>query len=282
MAQKQAEMPFFDHLEVLRWHLLRSIAAILVFTIIAFLSKSFIFDTILFGPKQANFWTYGMLCRLSDMLGMGKSLCLTPINFEVINIEMAGQFLSHIQVSIVSGLIVAFPYFLWEMWRFAEPALHEEEQKYTRFIVFFSSILFFIGILFGYYLMIPFSMNFLVDYQTSQFISNKVTLDSYISFMITLVLSSGLVFEMPIAVYFLSKVGLLTPKDMREYRRHALLAIVFIAAIITPPDVMSQMLVTIPMYLLYEASVFVSMMVLRNAKKKELEEEANNQLTIKD
>lgn len=265
-------MPFFEHLEVLRWHLLRSIAAIFVFTIIAFLSKSFIFDTLLFGPKQANFWTYGMLCNLSDMLGMGKSLCLTPVAFEVINIEMAGQFMSHIQVSAVVGLVITFPYFLWEMWSFVAPALHEKEQNYARYIVFFSSILFFLGVLFGYYLMVPFSMNFLVDYQTSQFIANKVTLDSYISFLVTLVLSSGLVFEMPIAVYFLSKVGLLTPKDMREYRRHALLAIVFIAAIITPPDIMSQMLVTIPMYLLYELSVFVSAMVLRSAKKQALQE----------
>lgn len=266
-SNQTAEMPFFDHLEVLRWHLIRSIAAILVFTIIAFLSKGFIFDTLLFGPKQADFWTYRTLCWLSEQLGLGGSLCLRPVGFEVINIDMAGQFTSHIQVSLVTGLVAAFPYFLWEMWRFIEPALHETEQKYTKFIVFFSSILFFMGVLFGYYLMVPFSMNFLVDYQTSQFIANKVTLASYISFLITLVLSSGLVFEMPIAVYFLSKVGLLSPADMRSYRRHALLAIVFVAAIITPPDVMSQMLVTIPMYVLYEASIFVSLLVQRRQQR---------------
>ncbi|MBL7785828.1 MAG: twin-arginine translocase subunit TatC [Chitinophagales bacterium] len=265
MANTSNEMPFFEHLEVLRWHLIRSIAALLVFTIAAFIGKSFIFDTIIFGPKNPNFWTYRMLCQLSDSLGLGNSLCLKPINFEVMNMQMAGQFSAHIQVSVLVGVVLTIPYFLWEIWRFIEPALYEKEQKYTRRIVFYSSILFLIGVLFGYYMMVPFSMNFLVDYQTSQFIANKVALDSYISFLSTLVLASGIVFEMPIAVYFLTKVGLVTPADMREYRRHALLAIVVIAAVITPPDVMSQMLVAVPMYFLYEASIWVSAAVLKTS-----------------
>lgn len=275
MANTSNEMPFFEHLEVLRWHLIRSIAALLVFTIAAFIGKSFIFDTIIFGPKNPNFWTYRMLCQLSDNLGMGEALCLKPINFEVMNMQMAGQFSAHIQVSVLVGVVLTIPYFLWEMWRFIEPALYEKEQKYTRRIVFYSSILFLIGVLFGYYMMVPFSMNFLVDYQTSQFIANKVALDSYISFLSTLVLASGIVFEMPIAVYFLTKVGLVTPADMREYRRHALLAIVVIAAVITPPDVMSQMLVAVPMYFLYEASIWVSAAVLKTNPPEAKLDEAN-------
>ena len=183
--------------------------------------------------------------------------------------QMAGQFMAHLQMSAMVGIILAFPYFVWEMWRFIEPGLYDTERKYASGIVWYCSFLFLVGIAFGYYLLVPFSMNFLVDYQTSIYVENTVALASYISFIATLVLLTGFVFEMPIAVYFLSKVGIITPAIMRDYRRHALLGVVVIAAIITPPDVMSQMLVTIPMYLLYEISIYVSAAVKRDLDAQE-------------
>ena len=261
---ERGDLTFLQHLEELRWHLVRSVLAILVGMVAAFLNKSFIFDTLIFGPKRTDFLTYRAFCKLGTYIHAEDSLCLTSIPFQVVNLDMAGQFMNHLKVSAILGFVAAFPYIFWEAWRFIKPALHAKERKYTRGVVFFTSILFGIGCLFGYYIMVPFSINFLGSYQVAEEVVNTINLESYVGMISMLVLSSGIIFELPMVVYFLSKIGLLTPEFMRNYRRHAVIIILVVAAVITPPDVTSQILISIPLWLLYEASIFVSARVQRS------------------
>ena len=248
--------------------LVRSFAAIFIFAIIAFVSKEFIFDVVIFGPKQPDFFTYRMLCNLSTFLGFdGGSMCMDEMPFVVQNRTMAGQFTSHLWVSIIAGFIVSFPYIMWEMWSFLKPGLTVKERRYTNGVVFVSSILFILGILFGYYLIAPLSINFLGGYRVSDEILNEIDLSSYISTVSTVTLSSGIVFELPIIVYFLAKMDLLTPDMMRNYRRHSFVGVLILSAIITPPDISSQILVAIPVMVLYELSIYISAFVVRQKKK---------------
>jgi sec-independent protein translocase protein TatC len=265
------EMSFLDHVEEMRWHLMRSVVAILVFMIAAFVMKSFIFDTVLFGPKNPDFWTYRQLCKLSHLIYNDETMCISDLGFQLKNISMAGQFSQHIYISFMAGLIMAFPYVLWELWRFIRPALKLKERKKTTGIVFYSSILFFAGILFGYYLLTPVSVAFMGSYSISEQVTNEINLESYISFVTSLTFATGVVFELPILVYFLAKLGILSSGFMRRYRKHALLAILIIAAVVTPPDVTSQILMTLPLYALYELSIFIAKRV---EKKKSLTSES--------
>lgn len=264
---EQGEMSFLEHLEVLRWHLVRSVSSIFIFAIAAFIAKGFIFDTLLLGPKSPNFWTYRMLCKLSERFGLSDLLCITDIPFELINISMAGQFTTHIIVSIIAGFIVSFPYIVFEIWRFIKPGLYEGERKYTTGMVFYTSVLFMLGVLFGYYIIAPLSVNFLGSYRVSELVVNQIDLNSYFSTIATLVLASGVVFELPILIYFLTKIGVVTPDSLRQYRKHAVVGILILAAVITPPDVSSQILVFFPLMFLYEVSILVSAFVLRNQEK---------------
>lgn len=264
---EQGEMSFLEHLEVLRWHLVRAVSSIFIFAIAAFLAKSFIFDTILLGPKSGDFWTYRMLCRLSDKFGLSDLLCITDIPFELINISMAGQFTTHIVVSIICGFIVSFPYIVFEIWRFIKPGLYEGERKYATGMVFYTSVLFILGVLFGYYIIAPLSVNFLGSYRVSELIVNQIDLNSYFSTIATLVLASGIVFELPMLMYFLTKIGIVTPDSLRQYRKHAVVGVLILAAVITPPDVSSQVLVFFPLMFLYEISILVSAFVLRKEEK---------------
>lgn len=265
-AAATSEMSFLGHLEALRWHLFRSVIAIFVFAIAAFMNKEFIFDTVIFGPKNPDFLTYRVLCKLSEKFSL--DLCIKDIPFTIISVDMAGQFTMHMWVAFISGLVIGFPYLFWEIWRFVKPALKDNERKHSRGIVFFSSILFIMGILFGYYVIATMSINFLGSYQVSGLVKNQISLDSYISTITFLTFASGVVFELPIVIYFLSKIGIVTPQFMRRYRKHALVIILIVAAVITPsPDVTSQVLVAIPLYVLYEISIFVSLMVLRSKEK---------------
>ncbi|OWY25700.1 twin-arginine translocase subunit TatC [Sphingobacteriales bacterium UPWRP_1] len=266
------DLTFIEHLEELRWHLIRAIVAICIISVAAFILPGVLFDTIIFGPKNDNFLTYRAFCKLSDWLHLGGSLCIKPPKFDVINLEMSGQFVAHIKISFIAGLVVAFPYLFWEIWRFVRPGLYETEVKAMRGVVFVSSVLFLIGILFGYFIITPFSVNFLVAYSVSNSVGNYIAFSSYVDTLVSIVLASGIMFELPLLVFFLSKMGLLTPEDMRQYRRHAFVIILFVAAIITPPDVFSQVLVTIPVYLLYEFSVLVSARVARQLAKEEADE----------
>lgn len=250
-------MSFLDHLEELRWHLVRSSAAVMVVAIAAFAAKSFLFGTIIFGPKSPDFITYQLICSLSQSVG-GNTFCFTEMPFEIINTDMAGQFSTHIWVSLVAGIILAFPYIVFEMWRFIRPGLHEAERKNGGVVIIFTGLLFSLGVLFGYYLITPLSVQFFGTYNVSEEVENTIRLGSYISSVTTITLSSGLLFELPMLVYFFSAIGLLTPDWMRRYRRHAVVVVLVIAAIITPPDVLSQILVTVPVMILYEISISVS------------------------
>lgn len=265
-VMEEGEMSFLEHLEVLRWHLVRAISSIFIFAIGAFLAKGFIFDTVLLGPKNGDFWTYRMLCKLSDKIG-SDLLCITEIPFELINISMAGQFTTHIVVSIIAGFIMSFPYVIFELWRFIKPGLYEGERKYATGMVFYTSFLFLTGVLFGYYIIAPLSVNFLGGYRVSDLVVNQIDLNSYFSTISTLVLASGMVFELPVLIYFLTKIGIVTPESLRQYRRHAVVGILILAAVITPPDVSSQVLVFFPLMLLYEISIWVSALVLRNEQQ---------------
>lgn len=252
------EMSFIDHLEELRWHLIRSIVAILIFSIIAFLAKSFIFDSLIFGPKKESFLTYTGFCSLSSFLQLGDRLCLTPTPFTLQSLSPPDQFLMHIKVALMLGFVVAFPYSLWELWRFIKPGLYENEIKHTRGIVFWGSLLFFLGVSFGYFILAPFSINFFANYSISEEVTNQFSIASYISVITTVVMAAGIMFELPMIVYLLSKIGIVSPDMMRNHRKHAFIIILVIAAVITPADVWTQILVTIPVYFLYEISVFIS------------------------
>ena len=267
MSNQDKEMSFLDHLEIFRWHLIRSAIAVLFFAIIAFIFKDIVFDVILLGPKDPNFPTYKALCAISQYLGLEDALCLKESPFTLMNITMSGQFSTHVTTSIFAGFIVAFPYVFWEFWRFIRPALHVNESTMARGIVFFSSVLFLLGVLFGYYVIAPLSVNFLGSYQVSSTVANQITLSSFISTVTTVSFANGIIFELPILVYFLTKIGLLTPEFMRVYRKHAIVVILILAAIITPPDVTSQILVSLPLIVLYEISIKISARVIKNQKK---------------
>ena len=268
MSTDDKEMSFLDHLEIFRWHLIRSAIAILSFAIIAFIFKDIVFDVILLGPKYIDFPTYKALCTISQYLGLEDAFCLRESPFSLMNISMSGQFSTHITTSIFVGFIVAFPYVFWEFWRFISPALHANETKMARGIVFFSSVLFLFGVLFGYYVITPLSVNFLGSYQVSNTVANQISLTSFVSTVTTVSFATGIIFELPILVYFLTKIGLLTPEFMRVYRKHAIVAILILAAIITPPDVTSQILVLLPLIVLYEISIRISVKVIANQEKK--------------
>jgi sec-independent protein translocase protein TatC len=252
-----SEMSFLDHLEALRWHLMRSSIAIVVFAILAFVNKSFVFDTVILAPKNLDFWTYRFFCKLSQMLHLNEALCITEIPFTLKNIDMSGQFTTHILVSVIAGLVVAFPYVVWEMWRFVEPALKPSEKKYSTGLLFSISVLFILGVLFGYFFISPLSINFLGGYQISQEVQNDIS---------TLTLAVGLIFELPVLVYFLTKIGLVTPAFMKTYRKHSIVVILILSAVITPPDITSQVMVSIPVLILYELSIYISAITLKRSE----------------
>lgn len=271
MTKKNSgEMSFLDHLEELRWLLIRITIAILVCGVVAFFFSNYIFDEILFGPKNPNFITYHYFCELSHQFGLDKSLCITEINLPIQNREIGGQFSIHMWTSITVGFIVSFPILLWEIWKFISPALYDNEKKYAAAFIIVSSLLFFVGILFGYFIIAPLSVQFFASYIVSAEISNAIDIGSYISLIKTSAIASGLLFELPILIYFLTKVGLVTPHFLRKYRKYTLVIILVLSAIITPPDVISQVIVSIPIMILYEISILISAAVVKKQKTTDL------------
>lgn len=272
----EAEMSFFEHLEVLRWHLIRSGIAILLFMGLAFSFYDFIFDQIILGPKKTDFWTYRMMCDLATRFNLGADFCVQEIPISIMNTQMAGQFTLQINSSLMIGVILGVPYLLFELWRFVKPALSELERKSARGFVFYASALFALGILFGYYIVTPLSINFLANYQVSSEIINQITISSYLSSVATITIGSGVIFELPIAIYILSKIGIMTPQFMRSTRRYAIVIILIIAAIVTPtPDVPTMLSVTFPLLLLYELSIVIADRVYKRKLKEEQEFFAN-------
>lgn len=273
----EKEMSFLDHLEELRWHVVRSVFAILGFTIAAFVAGKWIFENIIFAPAYVSFPTFKWLCKLGELVNMEETLCVQDLPFKVQSRLMTGQFTMHLTSSLVIGLIVSFPYVAWEIWRFIKPGLQPTERKYSRGAVFSISILFFMGVCFGYYVLAPLAVYFLSNYSISEMIVNEFDITSYVGTMTTLVLGSGLLFQLPIVVYFLSQVGIVTPQFLRQYRKHAIVIILVIAAIVTPPDPLSQGLITFPLYMLYEFSILISAMVVRQKARAEARENLKNQ-----
>ncbi len=265
-ATEQGEMSFLNHLEVLRWTLVRSTLAVLLAATVAFIMKDFIFNQIILAPKDASFFTYRFLCSFSQQFGT-NGLCIDDIPFIVQSRTMAGQFSAHIWTSITAGFIIAFPYILWEIWKFIKPGLYPKEQKNAKSFIIISSFLFFLGILFGYFVITPLSINFLGAYRVAEEVKNNIDLSSYIGLLRASVLSSGLMFELPIIIFFLTKLGLVTPEFLRKQRKYALVLVLILAALITPPDVISQVIVAIPMIILYEVSITISKIIIRKDKK---------------
>ncbi|SHM96275.1 twin-arginine translocase subunit TatC [Flavobacterium xinjiangense] len=261
------EMSFLDHLEELRWLLVRSTIAILILATITFFVSDYIFDVIIFGPTHPEFITYRFFCDLSHALGFADSICVTEMPFIIQNTDMEGQVNVLVWTCILAGFILGFPYILFELWKFISPALYEKERKHAKLFIFVSSLLFFLGVLFGYFVVVPMSVNFFATFKVSDVVKNQFSIDSYIGMVKTSVVASGLFFELPIIIYFLTKLGLVTPEFLRKYWKYAVIIILIVAAIVTPPDVVSQTIVAIPMLLIYEVSILISKLVVRNQKK---------------
>lgn len=267
MEDTQKEMSFLEHLEELRWHIIRSIGAIALIAILFFLFQKWLFNTVIFGPTHNDFVSYVAICDFSEWLGLGERMCFYPPEFRKQAIGFGESFITSIKVCFIAGFIAAFPYVFWEIWRFISPGLYSKERNATRGVVFICSFLFLLGVLFGYFVIAPFAINFLAGY-TIPGVENSPTLSSFINYMVMFTAPAGLVFELPIVVYFLSKIGLVTPQLMRTYRRHSIIIILLLSALITPPDVVTQFLIAIPLFILYEISILISRRVERQEKKK--------------
>ncbi len=265
----EREMSFVEHLEELRWHLVRSMLAIGVFAVAAFAAKRLVFDYLIFAPKHPDFLSYRALCSASLQMNLGERLCIVPPEFTIANFSMMGEFMAHIQVSLILGLCCAFPFVLYEFWKFIRPGLYDKEISTTRGLVGWCSLLFAMGISFGYFIIVPFSINFLVPYSISDQVSDYIQLSDYIGFITMIVLAAGIMFELPVIIYFLASLGVISASFLRTYRRHAILIILALSAIITPPDALSQMLIAIPVMFLYEVGIWITVRIENRAAKAE-------------
>ncbi len=270
---EEKEMTFLDHLEELRWHVIRAVLAIVVAMIVAFVYITEIFDYIVFAPAKVDFIFFKWMCKLGDLVGATETLCITDLPFKVQSRNMTGQFMMSITAAAVIGLIVAFPYVIWELWSFIRPGLRLTEKKFSKGAVVAISGLFLLGVAFGYFILSPMTIWFLSTYKVSDMIVNEFDITSYVSTVASLILGCGLVFQFPVVVYFLTKVGMITPQLMRKYRRHAVVAIIILGAVITPSaDPFSLSIISLPLYFLYEISIFTSAVVLRKKLKQEAQE----------
>lgn len=260
------EMSFLEHLEELRWHIIKAAIAVVVFAIIAFIMKNFIFDTLIMSPAKPDFLTNRLFFRLSEYLGT-DDLKINQKTIELQALQMSDQFMVHLSVAMIAGLVIASPYVFYQIWSFISPALYENERKYARGAVIYTSLLFMLGVLFGYYIIVPLSIHFFNTYQVSDVVKNNFNLRSYIGIVTSVTLSAGVVFLLPIFSFFLSKVGILTPGFLKKYRKHSYVLMLLLAAIITPPDIFSQIIVFIPLMILYEASIFISWWVVKKRER---------------
>jgi sec-independent protein translocase protein TatC len=266
------EMSFIDHLEELRWHLIRSVIAIGIAAIVFFVYVRKIVNGILLAPAQDDFITYGWFCKLSHALGLGDSICMGGVKVSFLSTQLTSQFISSFTISFVGGFIVAFPYIFWEFWRFVKPALSEKEKQNTGGVIFWVSVLFFAGVAFGYFVLTPFMINFYFSYSLSPLIEIKPTFSDYLENLIYTTVGIGILFQMPLLVMILAKIGIVTGSFLRRYRRHAFIIIIIAAAIITPStDPFSLAVVTVPLYILFEASIILASRINKR-QEKELKE----------
>ena len=257
-SETGAEMSFIDHLEALRWHIMRALMAILIGAVVVFVKMDFFFGKVVMGPADKDFITYRALCKFSHWVGLGDAMCMDEINLKLISTQMSSQFMMSFTIAFVGGFIIAFPYVFWEFWKFIRPALTEKEIKKTGGMIFWVSVLFFTGVAFGYFLIAPYTVNFFASYTLSPMIANTFTVADYIDNIVSLVVGAGVLFQLPLAVYFLAKIGLVTAQFLRTYRKFAVVVILILAAVITPPDVLSQLIVTVPLWFLYEISISIA------------------------
>jgi sec-independent protein translocase protein TatC len=270
-SEERAEMSFVDHLEALRGHLFRAVLSIAVGALIVGIYNKFVIEKILFGPTYADFPTYKFLCKMGHKLRLGNALCMNELGVNMQNTAVAGQFSMWFTVVLIGGVILAFPYIFWEFWRFIKPALTQKELSRTRGVIFWVSFLFFTGVAFGYFVIAPYTINFFSNFQLTEKIENRWTITSYIDTMIPLILGSGLAFQLPLVMFFLSKVGVVTAAFLKKSRKYAIVIILILAGVITPgPDLISQLTVAVPLYLLYEVSIILA----RRVEKDRAEEEA--------
>ncbi|MDB2472130.1 twin-arginine translocase subunit TatC [Flavobacteriaceae bacterium] len=263
------EMSFLDHLEDLRWHLIRAVSAIMIVATIAFIFSRSIFKLIIFAPLKMDFPTYSLLCKAGQLIKVDTTFCGETLPMIIQNRTMAGQFSADIWTAIFAGFIIAFPYVIYQLWKFISPGMHPNERRHSRGFIIICSFLFFTGVLFGYYIVTPLSINFLANYSISEVVDNQIDISSYISLIRSAALASGLVFELPIIIYFLTKIGLVTPQFLKTYRKYALVIVLILSAIITPPDIASQVIVAIPILILYQVSIYISSLVIKNQQRKE-------------
>jgi sec-independent protein translocase protein TatC len=268
--EEEEGMSFLDHLEALRWHILRAVSAVLVFSVAAFIAKDFVFGILILGPSKVDFLTYRLLCEVGNYLGV-TALCIDDLPFTIQSRQMTGQFSMHMTSSFVVGIIAAFPYLFWEVWRFISPGLYSKEKNAARGAVFFVSFLFLSGASFGYYILSPLSINFLANYQLDPSITNEFDITSYVSTLSMLVLASAIMFQLPVVVYFLSMSGLVTSRMLKAYRKHSIVVILVLSAVITPPDVISQLLIAMPIVVLYEVGIEIAKRLEKKRALKEAE-----------
>lgn len=267
-TSEDKEMSFFDHLDALRKHLVRSAYAIALFSILGFVYMDYIFHQIILGPLRTDFISYRIVCALSHRFYNSDQFCVGNLNIDLLNTEMAGQFMMSFKLAFMAGLILAMPYMVYQLWMFLKPALSAKERSGTRGFVFYTVFLFVSGISFGYFILAPISVNFLSGYTISPLIENKIVISNVVSFLTLVVLGSGLIFELPMIMYFLARIGLISSEFLKKYRKHAFVVILIVAAIATPPDVVSQITLTIPLYSLFELGIVV---VKRVEKQKSLD-----------
>ncbi|HMK17959.1 MAG TPA: twin-arginine translocase subunit TatC [Chitinophagaceae bacterium] len=270
--EERAEMSFIEHLEVLRGHLFRSVLAIAAGAIVFIVYNTFFVREVLMGPTHADFPTYKWLCKLGHAIGLGDNMCMKDIGLKMQSTSVSGQFSMYFTLIFVGGIIVAFPYIFWEFWRFIKPALTKKELSKTRGVIFWVSFLFFLGITFGYFIIAPYTVNFFANFQLDDNIENRWTITSYIDTLVPLILGTGLAFQLPLVMFFLAKVGLMSPDFLRRNRKYAIVIILILAGVITPPDVISQIICTIPLLLLYEISIWLTAKVQKEKALEEKEE----------
>ena len=269
----EKEMGFLDHLEEVRKRLFFSAMAIIAGSTFLFIQKDWLFNTVLFGPRNENFFSFRAWCKLSELIGAGDKLCVTDISYELINTTMMGNFTAHMIVSLIGGAILAFPFLTIQLWAFVKPALKAPEKKAARGAAAASSTLFFMGVAFGYWGIVPLSLQFLGHYEIGDAIAgtdvaHRIGVMSYVKTVATISFSSGLIFQLPVLIFFLARAGIVTPKGLKKYRRHALVGILVLSAIITPPDVTSQVMVSMPVLALYELGIVIARREEKRRKKK--------------
>lgn len=251
-------MTFWEHLDEFRKVLIRSVIALVVLMVVVFVNKRFVFETIIFAPRNSEFILYKWMESLAHLLKM-PSMIPEPFQLELQNIELAAQFFTHINISLSLALVLGTPFILYQLWLFVKPALYEKERKAAVRAFAWCSFLFFLGVLAGYFFVFPLTINFLGNYRVTDWVENQITLQSYIHMFTWLILIMGIVFEMPVLLRVLSKIGIISKDFLKKHRKHAFVILLILAAVITPSgDAFTLFIVTVPLYLLYEASILVS------------------------